>query len=86
MLNTLKSGTVHANDGETWTHYAVFSLAEIVAIHGPTWSDDWKDDVAAELTGWTSFYRGPGRAFGDGPNYKIFGRKVLVPQFCGLDV
>jgi hypothetical protein len=30
--------------------------------------------------------RGPGRAFGHEPIYKIVGNKMLIKQFCGLDI
>lgn len=82
----IKAGTCHSKDGETWTHYAVFLVSDIVAAFGHNWAKGWQDDVAAELTGWTSFWKGPGRAFGNGPFYCLYGKKLLVLQRCGLDV
>lgn len=82
----IKAGTVTAPDGETWTHYAVFYRSTVDAAISGDWSreNDW--EVAQELTGWSRYSRGPGRAFGEDPRMRTYGRKVIVIQRCGLDV
>ena len=77
-----KTGLVARGDGETSVKYAVFRRDLLEATVGAL-SDD---GAAEEATGWSSFYRGPGRAFGDPPCIRVFGKNVLITQRVGLDI
>lgn len=77
------------DDGETTYAYAIFSRASVAeelseASYGQYGYDH--EELAAALTGWTAFDRGPGRAFGASPSVRVGKVNVVVRQMCGLDV
>lgn len=80
--------TVRENDGDSWHHIAVFSKDVVESEYGPIgeMTQDEKENLASNLTGWGEFYRGVGCAFGAVPSIRFKGSKVEVRQYCGLDV
>lgn len=61
--------------------WAVFNRADVEHML----SDD-RVEVAEDLTGWYSFYNGAGRSFGENPTVRLSRTRVLVTQYCGVDV
>jgi len=92
-----KLGNWTSSDGESGGQYAIFtreqackilgidSLADQVAVLNAM-VDECEDEVARDLTGWSHFYRGAGRAFGNEPVVRVYKHAVLVYQLTGLDI
>lgn len=47
---------------------------------------DTADELAAMLTPWRAFSRGPGRAFGTHPFLILGKRNIVIKQFRSLDI
>lgn len=84
-----KSGTWADSDGETGGQYAVFTAAQVESVFGyppAQLTEEDRETLARDLTGWDRFYCGPGRAFGHEPSARIYKHAVLVYQRTGLDI
>ena len=84
-IDPLKSGTVN-DDGESCTHIAIFDRKAVEAVYGPIDEETDRNELAQDLTGWYDSYGGPGRWFRRGPWCKVYKHKILVKQFCALDI
>jgi len=89
-FTVLRSGISFRDPSEaSCTKYVVLDKAEceaeLLRTIGPRAQDD-DYDLAHVLTGWDRHYGGPGRSFSEEPKVQVFGTKVLVTQYCGLDV
>lgn len=90
-LTVLRSGISHPDPSEaSCTTYVVLDRAECERFFGNTLRTERSQtsgiQMAEELTGWRGFDGGPGRAFAADPVYRVYGRKVLVTQYRGLDI
>lgn len=86
----LRSGISYRDPSEASCYkYVVLDRAEVEARIGctidPAATKD-NQELAQDLTGWSRSHSGPGRSFQDDPSLKVFGRRVLITQRCGLDV
>jgi len=81
-VKALKTGYVSFDEDASVSYlFAVFTQDD--ALHAV---EQGCDDVATALTGWHPSYRGPGRSFSEEPMARVFGKKVLVTQRCGVDI
>lgn len=75
---------------ESTTKYVVFDLdtvlkeAQFDAFDRV--SEEQLEDAAIKMSGFYRFYQGPGRGFGNTPVARVGRSRVLVTQFCGLDI
>jgi hypothetical protein len=81
----LTNGVARSKDGETSYQYAVYDKRDAETEFGRI-EDGGHSEFAEKLTGWYEFYRGAGRAFGQDPVLKVYGKKILVYQLRGLDI
>ena len=76
-------GGVHRCGEGSSVVWAVYDRAAVEAYLGTACDSR---EAVEELTGWHSFYSGAGRGFGHDPYVKVYGRKIIVKQFRGLDI
>lgn len=81
MLNLipLKTGKAVSRDGETYTNFEIYDLAEAREFVGP-------EGDLADVSGWSGYHGGVGRVFRTEPTARVYGRKVIVKQYVGRDV
>lgn len=78
-------------EGYAWSsdssgsQYAVFDRAQVERVLGPI-AEMTTDQLVGQLTGWSEFYRGVGRAFGSKPRAKLYRHAVLITQETALDI
>ena len=73
-------------EGESGYRWILFPIDFFREEDGslPAKDDIW--DEAAWHSGFSEFYRGPGLSFGHSPSVRITRTRVLVKQYCGLDI
>ena len=90
-IEYLKSFRIHSKEDSGY-NIAIFDRKTVEVKLGTLPASTKKmtseayEELIHHLTGWTEFYRGPGRAFGTMPIVKLYKHKVLVRQFTGLDI
>lgn len=78
-----REGYAWSTPGESGYRFAIYHRADVEAAAN---GEPIDETSAIELTGWTAFQRGPGRAFGGNATVKVTKRHVMVKQFTGLDI
>lgn len=88
VVQPTRVGIVHTSD----TGCVVFAVYDLK--DRPELVEEWAMDVprdtqfdrlATHLSGLYRDYNGPGRGFAGAPSGKLYGRKLLVTQFRGVD-
>jgi hypothetical protein len=73
----------YGESGYKWAVYDRLTAEVELGSEGYTTADE---EAGSYLTGWCRFERGPGRPFGSDPWVILSRTRVLVKQFCGLDI
>lgn len=85
----ISCGTRRNENGEYWSHWALYRRSEMEALAEYFYGDKTEDllkQTALEHCGWIQSYSGPGRSFNEAPWVRLSRSYVLVRQFGGLDI
>jgi hypothetical protein len=82
----IRAGRTVSEEGDSSTHWAVFTRESAEEAFGAPIDAENAHEAAVELTGWTRFYGGPGRAFGESACVRLYNHAILVYQHTGLDI
>lgn len=71
---------------ESTTKYVVFRIADLAEAGVDVTDNGAIAEAAINGSGFCRYYRGPGRAFGAEPMAHVSRSRVLVTQFCSMDI
>ena len=76
-LKPKAQGHQERTEGESWYNWVLYDKKEVEGMD---------DDEIISMSGMIHYYGGPGQVFSEAGYVKRVGKRVLVKQYCGLDI